>query len=93
MNGKYDNEKKISSFVGVFPMDEPRYAVFVMVDEPKGQKHTWQYATGGWVAAPAVARVVSSMAAILGIPPAPEASSENHFGQSLKQYVSAKEAR
>jgi cell division protein FtsI (penicillin-binding protein 3) len=92
VNGKYDNKKKISSFVGVFPMDAPRYAVFVMVDEPKGQKHTWNYATGGWVAAPAVARVMASMASILGIPPVPENAPENHFGESLKQFVSAKEA-
>ncbi|MEZ5814931.1 MAG: penicillin-binding protein 2 [Alphaproteobacteria bacterium] len=92
VNGKYDNKKKISSFVGVFPMDAPRYAVFIMVDEPKGQKHTWNYATGGWVAAPAVARVMASMASILGIPPAPENAPENHFGESLKQFVSAKEA-
>ncbi len=91
VNGKYDNKKKISSFVGVFPMDAPRYAVFVMVDEPKGQKHTWNYATGGWVAAPAVARVVASMASILGIPPVSDDSPESHFGESLKQFVSAKE--
>ena len=93
VNGKYDNKKKLSSFVGVFPMDAPRYAVFVMVDEPKGQKHTWNYATGGWVAAPAVARVIASMASILGIPPANENAPENHFGESLTQFVSAKEER
>jgi len=88
VDGRYDSKKKISSFVGVFPMDEPRYAVFIMVDEPKGQKHTWNYATGGWVAAPAVARVVASMASILGISPAGDNTPENHFGESLKQFVS-----
>lgn len=91
VNGKYDNKKKISSFVGVFPMDEPQYAIYIMVDEPAGQKDTWGYATGGWVAAPAVARVVSSMASVLGIPPAPEGSAQDRFGDSLKQYVSLKE--
>lgn len=91
IDGRYDNTKKISSFIGVFPMDAPRYAVFVMVDEPKGQKHTWGYATGGWVAAPAVARVIASMASVLGIPPARDHAPENRFGESLKKYVSAKE--
>ena len=38
-------------------MNAPRYAVFVMVDEPEGIKETYGYATGGWVAAPAVAAV------------------------------------
>lgn len=88
-NGRYDHKKKISSFVGVFPMDAPKYAIFIMVDEPQGTKATYGYATGGWVAAPAVARLISSMTAILGIPPVREGSPENQFGDSLKQYVSA----
>lgn len=88
VNGRYDTKKKISSFVGVFPMDNPRYAIFVMVDEPKGNKNTWGYATGGWVAAPAVSRTIASMAAILGIPPQIEVS--NTFGSGLKQYISVK---
>lgn len=90
VNGKYDNKKKISSFVGVFPMDDPKYAIFIMVDEPKGTKKSWGYATGGWVAAPTVARVVASMASILGIPPEIEPA-ETAFGNGLKQYIAAKE--
>ncbi|MEM7651185.1 MAG: penicillin-binding protein 2 [Pseudomonadota bacterium] len=93
VDGRYDNDKKISSFIGVFPMDAPRYAVFVMVDEPKGQKWSYGYATGGWVAAPAVSRVVASMGSILGLPPAQENAPENRFGESLKRYVSVKEKR
>jgi len=90
VNGRYDGDKKISSFVGAFPMDAPRYAIFIMVDEPKGTKATYGYATGGWVAAPPVERVVASMASILGLPPAPDLAPENNFGADLKQYVSAK---
>ena len=37
---------------GPFPWTDPRYVVFVMVDEPKPTKETHGYATGGWVAAP-----------------------------------------
>ncbi|MGB3213575.1 MAG: penicillin-binding protein 2, partial [Alphaproteobacteria bacterium] len=44
------------------------YVVFVMIDEPQGTKKSYGYATGGWVAAPVVAKVVTSMAAILGLP-------------------------
>ncbi|MGH1403674.1 MAG: peptidoglycan D,D-transpeptidase FtsI family protein [Alphaproteobacteria bacterium] len=68
VNGRYHRDRLISSFVGAFPMEKPRYVVMVMVDEPKGQKHSYGYATAGWVAAPAVARVVTSMASILGMP-------------------------
>ena len=88
INGRYDRNKLISSFIGVFPSDAPRYAVFVMVDEPKGNKQSWGYATAGWVAAPAVARTIASMASILGIPPEIETANAA-FGNGLKQYISA----
>ncbi|MEM7679798.1 MAG: penicillin-binding protein 2 [Pseudomonadota bacterium] len=65
----YDRKRLISSFMGVFPMDAPRYAIFVAVDEPKGTKASYGYATGGWVAAPAVANIVRSMASVLGLKP------------------------
>jgi cell division protein FtsI (penicillin-binding protein 3) len=93
VDGRYDKKKKLSSFVGVFPMDAPRYAIYIVVDEPQGHKGTWGYATGGWVAAPPVSRIVSSMGSILGIAPARDGSAEEQFGSSLKQYISVKEKR
>ncbi len=70
VNGRYVRNKRIASFVGAFPMNDPRYVVLVMVDEPKGIKETYNYATGGWVAAPAVGKVVERVAPILGVAPA-----------------------
>jgi cell division protein FtsI (penicillin-binding protein 3) len=64
-NGGYQKDKLISSFAGVFPTYDPRYAVFVMVDEPKGIPETYGYATAGWVAAPIMRNVVSSLASFL----------------------------
>ena len=68
-SGKYSKSAKISSFIGAFPINKPKYAVFIIVDEPKGNKKTFNYATGGWVAAPAVGRIVDRIAPILGITP------------------------
>jgi len=65
----YRDNATISSFVGAFPMDAPRYVVLVLVDEPKGNESTSNYATGGWVAAPAVGRIVDRMAALVGMAP------------------------
>ncbi len=65
----YSDNDKISSFVGVFPIDDPRYLVLVLVDEPVGNERTFNYATGGWVAAPVVGRVVERMAPMVGIAP------------------------
>lgn len=69
VNGKYERSKRLSSFIGFFPMEAPKYAVFVMVDEPQGIKESFGYATGGWVAAPAVGRIIAGMAPILGVAP------------------------
>ena len=68
----YSSSAKISSFIGSFPMDSPKYTVLIIVDEPKGNKETFHYATGGWVAAPTVGRIVNRIGPILGIAPAPE---------------------
>ena len=69
VGGRYVQNARISSFVGAFPIDAPRYVVLAMLDEPKGNRSTANYATGGAVAAPVVARLVRHMAPLLGIPP------------------------
>src|SRR3546814_7309291 len=60
---------RIASFVGAFPVDDPRYVIFAMVDEPKPTKQTYGYATGGWVAAPLVGRLVERIGPLLGVAP------------------------
>jgi cell division protein FtsI (penicillin-binding protein 3) len=70
LNGAYGKKHaNLSSFVGVFPMTDPRYAVFVTIDEPHGNKKSAGFETGGWVAAPAVSRIISAMGPLLDIPP------------------------
>jgi len=68
-NGGYREKALISSFVGAFPIDAPRFVVMVMLDEPQGNTSTRNYATGGWVAAPVVGRVIGRMAPLFGIAP------------------------
>jgi len=86
--GGYNKKSLISSFVGVFPSNDPHYVVYVMVDEPQGIKETYGYATGGWVAAPAVKNIIASMASILKIPPV---EGEPRIEESLLRYVKTKE--
>ncbi len=59
----------MSSFIGAFPMTAPRYVVFAMLDEPTGTKKTNGYATGGWVAAPVVGKVIARIGPMLGVRP------------------------
>ena len=69
VGGVYKKNAKISSFIGAFPIYDPKYIVFAMLDEPHGNKRTHNYATGGWVAAPVVSRVVQQMGPLLGVEP------------------------
>jgi len=91
----YIKKALLSSFVGAFPINDPRYLVIAMVDEPKGTKRTYGYATGGWVAAPMVGRVIKQMGPLLGISPVDESRPEirnateinlNPRGSSLASY-------
>ena len=64
----YQKNSRMSSFLGAFPMNDPRYIVYVLVDEPKATAKTYGYATGGWVAAPAVGRIVKQIGPLLNVP-------------------------
>jgi cell division protein FtsI (penicillin-binding protein 3) len=66
----------LSSFLGVFPVNDPRFLVLISVDEPHGNTKSHGYATGGWVAAPAVQQVIERMASLVGIQPVDEDSPE-----------------
>ncbi|MBL4802957.1 MAG: hypothetical protein JKY45_13810 [Emcibacter sp.] len=69
INGRYSRKDKITSFVGVFPMDDPKYVIFAMLDEPHGTEDTFYRATGGWIAAPVVGRVIRRIGPMLGVAP------------------------
>ena len=64
-------QDKIVSFVGVAPMDNPRYIVLVALDTPS--RETGIYISGGVMAAPTVGAVLADILPYLGIAPQPEA--------------------
>ena len=69
VNGRYVKNKLLNSFIGAFPMDDPRYAIIVMLDEPQAVPGTYGFATAGWNAVPTAGKVISRIAPILGVAP------------------------
>jgi cell division protein FtsI (penicillin-binding protein 3) len=64
----YRRNTRISSFVGAFPIDAPRYAILAMIDEPKATADAPE-PTGGVVAAPVVREIVLKAGPLLGVLP------------------------
>jgi stage V sporulation protein D (sporulation-specific penicillin-binding protein) len=62
-NGHYDPTKWVSSFLGVVPIEDPRLAIIVVVDEPQGGH------LGGVVAAPIFKEIAEEALRYLHVPP------------------------
>lgn len=73
INGRYSKTKLLTTFTGIFPMDNPQYLVLVMLDEPQAVEGTYGYATAGWNAAPTTGKIISRIGPMLGIMPRTDA--------------------
>ena len=67
-------------WVGIFPINDPKYLVLTVVDEPHSNKQSHGYATAGWTVAPATSRIIQRMAPLLGVQPVDESSPEVQRG-------------
>jgi hypothetical protein len=67
--GGYRDGGLLSSFIGAFPMEAPRFVVLVILDRPKGDADTFHQAHGGWTAAPAVGHIIARIGPLLGLAP------------------------
>lgn len=68
--GRYVKDgRNLTSFVGVFPIDDPEYLVCATLDEPKAIEETYGFTAGGWNAAPLGGNIISRIAPMLGVEP------------------------
>ena len=68
VDGVYDSEKTFAVFASAFPMDTPRYAMVILVDEPQ-RENEQTGTTAGWNAGMVSGRIVQRIAPMLGVEP------------------------
>ncbi|MEO9297676.1 peptidoglycan D,D-transpeptidase FtsI family protein [Devosia alba] len=68
VDGRYSSSKVTNFFGSAFPLDNPRYAMIIMVDEPKAE-NAQQGTTAGWNAGTVTGRIVQRVAPMLGVAP------------------------
>ncbi|MFK5981119.1 MAG: penicillin-binding protein 2 [Rhizobiaceae bacterium] len=68
VNGRYSSKVRFNSFLAVFPIDNPKYVVLSIIDEPKPEAGK-KSATAGLNAAPIVRNIIRRAAPVLGIQP------------------------
>lgn len=67
--GGYNRKVNVSTFAGVFPMDDPRYVIMMTLDSPHGTADTYGFTTAAWVVGPAIAHTVARIGPLLGVIP------------------------
>jgi cell division protein FtsI (penicillin-binding protein 3) len=72
-NGRYRNHLNNASFMAIFPANRPRFVVYVVVIHPHPTKKmahfSYGFTTGGYVAAPAVGRIIARIGPMVGVRP------------------------
>lgn len=65
--GRYSKKANYTGFVGAFPMPNPKYAVYLVLDEPQATEKTHGFRTAGWIAAPTAANIIKRIGPMLGV--------------------------
>ena len=84
VNGRYSSGLNLNVFAGAFPLNNPRYAMVVLIDEPKAENQQ-SGTTAGWNAGEAMGRIIARSAPLLGISPS--------FDESIDQALIPPELR
>jgi cell division protein FtsI (penicillin-binding protein 3) len=68
VDGRYSSDANLNSFAAAFPMEDPRYVMVILIDEPKAETPQ-SGTTAGWNAGEVTGRIIQRAAPMLGIPP------------------------
>ncbi|NYS24238.1 penicillin-binding protein 2 [Rhodobacteraceae bacterium 2376] len=81
--GGYYEGKVLATFVGAFPMDNPRYVIAVTLDEPEDTTGSEPRRTAGWTAVPVTGEIVRRIAPLLDLRPRPASEIEQAMQNAL----------
>lgn len=68
IDGRYSSTENFNTFVSVFPVDSPRYALVLFIDNPVAENERTGR-TAGWNAGEASGRLIARVAPMLGVAP------------------------
>jgi len=68
INGRYSKTKNVTVFTSAFPMENPRYAMLVMLDEAQAE-NTRSTREAGWNVAVVSGQIIRRIAPMLGVLP------------------------
>ncbi len=68
-HGGYLKHTNVTAFTGIFPLNDPHYAVYVMLDSPLATPETHGWTTSAWNAVPTWRKIVSRIAPMMGLFP------------------------
>ncbi len=66
--GGYYKDRNRTSFIGLFPINKPKYIVYTAIEYPKKPENSKQRMTGAVVNAPLVKNIILEMIKILNLP-------------------------
>ena len=69
VNGRYANDRVLTTFTAVSPSDKPKYLYLTVLDEPQGISETHGFRTAGWNAGPVTGKIIERTGPLLGVPP------------------------
>ena len=66
-DGTYDRDHKMTSFISVFPIHEPKYVLLTVIDRPRGVEEDFYWTNAGWNAAKVGKLIIDRIGPILAI--------------------------
>lgn len=91
--GKYIEGKLRTTFVGVFPMTNPKYIVMVSYTDPKKVKETFMFNAAGWNAKATGLQIIGDIAPYLGVEPVENWEQPGYITRAFERSRAAKKGR